>query len=112
VEFTADPSLIDYQQTVTLRWRAVDADGVYLLIGQTKRLTLGPVSDPDNPFTLQLEHGETYAMKAFQNQGGEPVTSLAVPLTFTFNAIVFQDFSADPPYVGVDQQRVADVQRR
>jgi hypothetical protein len=102
VEFYPDPSSIDYQQTITLHWRAVNADGVYLLTGQTQKQTLGPVSDSSHPVTLQPSYGGVYAMQAFKNVGQTQELSAVVPLSYTFNAIVIQDFSANPTTVDLN----------
>jgi hypothetical protein len=99
VSFYPVPNEIDYNETVTLNWRAIDADGVYLLTGQTGRQTLPAVSDPNNPQTLQPQYGASYSLQAFKNQGGSPVVSAAVPLTYTFNPIAWTKLTADPTTV-------------
>lgn len=99
VSFYPTPNSIDYDETVTLTWRAIHADGVYLLTGQTGRKKLPPVSDPGNPQTLQPQYGASYSLQAFKMQGGSEVVSAAVPLSFTFNPIVWTAFSADPMVV-------------
>jgi hypothetical protein len=104
VEFVATPSQIDYNETVTLSWRATDADGVYLLTGQTQRETLAPVSDPATPKTLQPQYGQTYELQAFKTQSHGQALSEPYRLSFTFNPIVFGDFSANPPTVDLQHQ--------
>lgn len=99
VSFYPVPSEIDHNQQVTLNWRAIDADGVYLLTGQTQKQTLPPVSDPNKPQTLQPQYGQSYSLQAFKNQGGSQVVSAAVPLSFTFNPIAWTLLQADPTTV-------------
>lgn len=99
VSFYPVPSEIDFNEQVVLNWRAIDADGVYLLTGQTQRLTLPAVSDPNHPQTLQPQYGASYALQAFKNQGGSQVVSAAVPLSFTFNPIAWTTLKADPTTV-------------
>lgn len=106
VSFSADPSEIDYNQSVTLNWRSTNADGVYLLTGQTQRETLGPVSDPNNPKTLIPQFDQTYALQAFQNNpnGAGQSVSAVYPLAFTFNQMVINKFDASPTTVDVNHQ--------
>lgn len=99
LEFYPNPSQIDYQQLVTLNWRAANADGVYLLTGQTGRQTLPTVSDPNKPVTLQPVYGGSYALQAYKNQAQGQVVSAAIPLSYTFNQIVIAKFAADPTTV-------------
>lgn len=96
VSFYATPNQIDIDQTVTLSWRAVDADGVYLLTGETGRETLAPVSDPDNPYLLQPQYGVGYALQAFKGEGDAQTTSSPMALSYTYNPVVFVGLSADP----------------
>jgi len=99
LDFYPNPSQIDYQQLVTLNWRAANADGVYLLTGQTGRQTLPPVSDPNKPVTLQPSYGGSYALQAYKNQAQGQIVSASVPLSYTFNQIVIAKFAADPTTV-------------
>jgi hypothetical protein len=99
VEFVATPSQIDYNETVTLSWRAIDADGVYLVTGQTGRETLEPVSNAAKPKTIQLQYGQTYQLLAFKTLPQGQALSAPYPLSFTFNPIVFGNFSANPTTV-------------
>ena len=99
VEFYADPSEIDYQQPVTLHWRAVNADGVYLTTGQTQRQSLGPVSDPAYPLTLQPSYGGSYSLQAYKNVAGSLAVSTPAPLAYTFYPMEIRKFSADPTTV-------------
>jgi hypothetical protein len=105
IEFSADPSSIDYNQTVTLEWRAVDADGVYLLTGQSGKLQLPPASDPKNPQHLQPVYGGSYSLQAYKTEGATEVVSPAVPLAYTFNAMQIASFAANPPSVDVNNQQ-------
>ena len=105
IEFSADPSSIDYNQTVTLEWRAVDADGVYLLTGESGKQQLPPASDPANPQHLQPVYGGSYSLQAYKTEDGTEVVSPAVPLAFTFNAMEIRSFAANPPSVDVNNQQ-------
>jgi plastocyanin len=102
VSFFAVPSEIDYNETVTLTWRATDADGVYLVTGQTDRRTLPAVSDPENPQTLQPRYGSDITLQAFKNHDGSTVLSDTVVLSYTFNPIVWTRLDANP--TTLDQQ--------
>jgi hypothetical protein len=103
--FAADPSSIDYNQTVTLEWQAVDADGVYLLTGQSGKQQLPAASDPKKPQQLQPVYGGTYSLQAYKSENGTEVVSPAVPLAYTFNAMQIAEFAADPPSVDVNTQQ-------
>lgn len=96
VSFYATPDQIDIGQTVTLNWRAIDADGVYLLTGETDRETLAPVSDPENPYLLQPQYGAGYALQAFKGEGDAQTTSSPMALSYTYNPVQFVSFTADP----------------
>jgi hypothetical protein len=103
-EFTANPDQIDYNEQVTLEWRAVNADGVYLLTGQTGRQTLGVASDPSTPVYLTPEYGGSYSLQAFKNEAQGQIVSPPVPLGFTFNPIDIVSFSANPTTVDLQNQ--------
>jgi hypothetical protein len=106
VSFTATPSEIDYNQTVTLDWRSTSADGVYFLTGQTGRETLGAVSDPNHPKTLVPQFGQSYALQAFKHDpsGAGQSVSAVYPLAITFNPIVINRFDANPTTVDLNHQ--------
>ncbi|WP_438033385.1 hypothetical protein [Sorangium sp. So ce204] len=106
LSFCATPDEIDYNQTVTLSWRATDADGVYLLIGQSGRETLPPVSDPAHPKTLKPQYGVIYAMQAFKRSSGQlgDIVSTTYPLALTFNTLEIESFAADPTTVDLAHQ--------
>ena len=103
-DFSAIPSQFYFKDTVTLDWRAVNADGVNLFTGQTDQRPLPVVPDPDNPdvlvpdpkqpSTLQPAIGASYTLQAYKGQE----VSLPFPLTYTFNKIDIT-FTADPPTV-------------
>jgi hypothetical protein len=100
VEFNCAPDEIDYQQEVTLTWRATDADGVYLHSGQTAREKLDPVSDPNHPKPLQPQYGVDYTMQAYKTEpNGTVVVSPSVPLSFSFKEMSIVSFKADPTTV-------------
>lgn len=94
--FSAKPDTIDPGQTVTLQWRAVNADGVYLRKGQAERQTLPPASDPANPINIQPQYGDNYTLQAFKNGDGDPALSPTVPLSLNFFPFEFKSFKAEP----------------
>jgi len=94
-QFYADPSDIDYQQSVVLNWQAVNADGVYLLTGETGKEKLGKASDSTNPQELQPVYGTMYWMQAYRAEGQAEVTSTPQPLALTYNPMSIT-FTADP----------------
>lgn len=105
VTFEAVPDEVDYNQNVVLNWRALNADGVYLLTGQSGRESLPPVSDDTHPKTLQPQYNVQYALQAFKNQPvGGPQLSRVVPLAITFNALDIKSFTATPNVVDLQHQ--------
>lgn len=92
--FSAKPDTIDPGQTVTLQWRATNADGVFLRRGQADRQTLPAVSDPAAPYAIQPQYGENYTLQAFKNGDGDPALSPTVPLSFNFYPLEFTSFQA------------------
>jgi hypothetical protein len=98
VQFDASPNGIDVGQALTLSWRAVDADGVYLYSGDTERQSLPAVSDPANAQLLTPANGVDYTMVAYQ-QGDPPLTSPPWKLDFHFNPIRIASFGATPASV-------------
>lgn len=96
--YGASPAQIDYNQSTVLNWRAINADGVYFLTGQTGMQTLGPVSDPNNPFIIQPQFGASYALQAFKfnSDGSGPVVSKVYPIAITFNPVDIVSFTANP----------------
>jgi hypothetical protein len=102
VSFSAVPDALDYDQPVELRWRSVDADGVYLRVGQTEKETLPAVSDPNHPKVIRPKFGQEYTLQAFKTQRDSPaILSSVHPLGLTFNALDIKRFQADPPNVNL-----------
>ena len=99
LRFSASPDQLDYnKQEVTLDWLAVNADGVWLLAGETPKQPLGgAVPDPNDKKTLQPAYGTTYQLQAYKNPG--PTVSPPFPLIVTFNQLVIKKFEADPVVV-------------
>src|SRR6185295_14945729 len=56
VMYQFSPDVIDYNQTVGLVWRSVCATGVYLLIGESSKVTLGPEPTGDPRERLQPQY--------------------------------------------------------
>jgi hypothetical protein len=104
VQFYGSPSPIDYQQVVTLHWRAVNADGVYFVAGQLPPQSLAPVSDPNNPFTIQPQYGVTYQLQAYKNTNEGPFLSPVTDLPVVFNPLQIVSFTATPTTVDLNNQ--------
>jgi hypothetical protein len=104
VEFTPIPDEIDPQQQVTLNWRAINADGVYLRTGQTRKQKLAAVSDPAAEVKLQPVYGTDYTLQAFKRRGQGEVLSPPVPLNFTFKEVAIVSFGADRTTVDLKNQ--------
>ncbi len=98
-EFVPVPDVIGPGDQVVLHWRSVNADGVYLRTGQTSKQTLPAVSTPSFPVILVPKYGGSYTLQAFQNGPDGPVTSDAVPLSYTFLPLTIEHFSATPTTV-------------
>lgn len=90
VTFKATPDCIAYNQPVVLSWHSANAEGVYLLTGESARESLPPNSDPNNPKTITPQYGVYYSLQAY-TQSGEvsPESQLAItfnPLQISFTA--------------------------
>lgn len=113
LSFSTIPSQIDYNQEITLDWRAVGGDGVYLVTNHdqaNRRYLGGLVPDPDHPAKLTPVYGTTYELYCFKN----PIPMISDPfqLTVTFNPIVINKFEAHPAGVASHQSTTVswDVQ--
>jgi hypothetical protein len=104
VQFYSTPNPIDYQDVVTLHWRAVNADGVYFQAGQTPSESLAPVSDPNNPKTIQPQYGIAYQLTAFKNTTQGPFLSPVTNLPVVFHPLAIVSFAANPTTVDQNNQ--------
>jgi hypothetical protein len=104
LQFYSTPSPIDYQEVVTLHWRAVNADGVYFVAGQTPAESLAPVSDPNNPKTIQPQYGVAYQLQAYKNTTQGPFLSPVTNLPVVFYPLAIVSFAANPTTVDINNQ--------
>ena len=103
VMYQFSPDVIDYNQTVDLVWRSVCATGVYLLIGESSKVTLGPEPTGDPRERLQPQYDVEYRLQAFRTASdGSEILSPVYSLAITFNPLNISTFTADPAVVDAD----------
>jgi hypothetical protein len=98
VYFYAKPNRINVGEPVTLHWRTVNADGAYLITGQTDVDSLKPVSDDTSPTTITLKPGVSCTLSAYKTGHDGEKRSAPVLLDFTFLPLKIK-FAADPAVV-------------
>ena len=78
VSCETSPDVIGYGGSFELKWRAIDADGVYLITGNLSREVLPPVSDDKTPKRITPKLGAMYFLRAFRRRRrGNPLGPLS-----------------------------------
>ena len=93
------PDVIGFGESFELKWRAIDADGVYLITGNLSREILPPVSDDKTPKRITPKLGAMYFLRAFRRSGGVETRSDLYLVDFIFRPPTIKSFKAQPTFV-------------